>query len=517
LRLKALLKLKPFVSFDAMSECTEGNELDGEPLLENVIVERDSQSKFSPMQAAAMLVNAAVGAGVLSLPYAFQSAGWAGALLVLVVVGSLQSFTLYVLSRWAEQTGSSSYGTLVYRALGPNVSIVVNIVVFVYLYGSAVAYLVILGDCLTPFARLCFGPVGTWYTNRKVLTTVFSTAFILPMCFGNLNSTTGASIVNFFAFLVVIGIIMLRSVQTIIDPKHSMDGIRSFSPNIMTAVPITVFGLQCHAQVASVYDSLSDELLHNVTWLRAPSSFSSLAMERTNGAPLLSEWQRLSSNCLIKGPKHRKSPKVLAMTLVIAVAIGTTAVGYAVVGLSAYMAFPTSVQSNVLNTFPENDPLIQVARGVVGLLQIASFPINHLPARNAARDIVSCITGSVPGGRSFVIVETVLFFFTTLAISLLVTDLGAIFSVVGGTCGSVIIFGVPGVLLLKYSYGKRLKPIKAEEEATLRATDSTSLHACDSNEEFAVKHLLKSKLYWTGWLLLIICIVISFHTIMAHL
>lgn len=514
-----------------MSERTDSDDFAGEPLLllpglsmDDITVERCSQSKSSPMQAAAMLVNAAVGAGVLSLPFAFRSAGWAGALIVLLVVASLQSFTLYVLSRWAEQTGSSSYGTLVYKALGPKVSVIVNIVVFVYLYGSAVAYLVILGDCLTPFARLFFGSVEAWYTNRKVLTTLFSSAFILPMCFGNLNSTTGASILNFFAFLVVIGIVMFRSFQTIRGHKHSMEGFHPFSPNFMAAVPITVFGLQCHAQVASVYDSLSEELLH--TWLRA-SSFSTL--ERNNGVPLLSEWYRLRSISRRKGSRHQHSPKVLVMTMVIVVAISTTALGYAVVGLSAYMAYPASVQSNVLNTFPETDTLIQIARGVVGLLQIASFPINHLPARNAAKDILTCLVGSVPGGKLFTIVETVLFFATTLAISLLITDLGAIFSLVGGTCGSVIIFGVPGILILKYSYNKRdwLRAEKPGEEnqgsqgVEHQANDDGDannntgiMQNCDFNEQVVgTHHLLKSKLFWMGCLLLVVCITIIIYTI----
>lgn len=59
------------------------------------------------------LLNAAVGAGVLSFPSAFRETGWAGGLILLLVVGLVEAFTLYVLSRYAESTGARTYTALV--------------------------------------------------------------------------------------------------------------------------------------------------------------------------------------------------------------------------------------------------------------------------------------------------------------------------------------------------------------------------------------------------------------------
>lgn len=56
---------------------------------------------------------AAVGAGVLSLPFAFYAAGWAGGLLATAAVAAIEAFTLYVLARYAEVTGSATYSGLV--------------------------------------------------------------------------------------------------------------------------------------------------------------------------------------------------------------------------------------------------------------------------------------------------------------------------------------------------------------------------------------------------------------------
>jgi len=65
-----------------------------------------------------------------------------------------------------------------------------------------------------------------------------------------------------------------------------------------------------------------------------------------------------------------------------------------------------------------------VARATVGLVQIAAYVINHFPARGAIRDLILQTSGRTVGGPAFVAVETLVFFFSTLGLALLVTDLG---------------------------------------------------------------------------------------------
>ena len=99
-------------------------------LREHTTVIEEPQSKATPSQAVTLLINAAVGAGVLSLPYAFMCAGWVGGALILAIVAIVESYTLYILSRWAERTRAGSYGELVHRALGPAAAIMLYVVVF---------------------------------------------------------------------------------------------------------------------------------------------------------------------------------------------------------------------------------------------------------------------------------------------------------------------------------------------------------------------------------------------------
>lgn len=147
-----------------------------------------------------------------------------------------------------------------------------------------------------------------------------------------------------------------------------------------------------------------------------------------------------------------------------------TGIGYFLVGMSVYLAFPDKIKSNVLNSFDPRQPLMQFARGVVGLLQIASYPVNHFPARMAVRDIVGKITGKEPSGAGFIYTESIVFFMATLAISLFVTDLGAVFEVIGGSCGSIIILGMPALLIL-------YNAVRTYHVGRLRYPESSSLIA----------------------------------------
>lgn len=65
------------------------------------------------------LINSAVGAGVLSFPFALRAMGWAAGLACIALIAATEAFTLFVLSRFAEHTGARSYPALVRPARAP--------------------------------------------------------------------------------------------------------------------------------------------------------------------------------------------------------------------------------------------------------------------------------------------------------------------------------------------------------------------------------------------------------------
>ncbi len=59
-----------------------------------------------------------------------------------VLVGTVEAFTLYVLSKFAERYNASTYGVLVRRTLGKKLTALLASILVVYLWGSCVVYLV---------------------------------------------------------------------------------------------------------------------------------------------------------------------------------------------------------------------------------------------------------------------------------------------------------------------------------------------------------------------------------------
>lgn len=274
-----------------------------------VVIEYAASGRATPSQTIAVLINTAVGAGLLSLPFTFGRAGWAGGLLILAGVAAVECFTLYVLSRWAEATGAASYGELVHRALGPSASVLLALALLLYLFGSGVAYLVIIGDTVQPVLAHLSGDAA-WATRSAVISGI-GTAVVLPLCLPRtLSAVSAISTVNFVAFVLVIGAVLVRSMQIVAAAADPWADVHAFRPTFLAAVPIVVFGLQCHATVVAAFNEFSGDAAGGVLTLRQLLGFRGADEAANSGGDggLQSEHLR------------RKSPKLVAMTRVIVAA-----------------------------------------------------------------------------------------------------------------------------------------------------------------------------------------------------
>jgi sodium-coupled neutral amino acid transporter 7/8 len=97
-----------------------------------------------------------------------------------------------------------------------------------------------------------------------------------------------------------------------------------------------------------------------------------------------------------------------------------TGAGYCLIGTAGYLAFPTVVSSNILNSFPADDPMLQLARAVLMVLQITSYPVNHHPARTAVKELLQHYTGRAFDGPAFHVLATLGFFGSSLGLAILV-------------------------------------------------------------------------------------------------
>lgn len=403
-----------------------------------------------------------------------------------------------------------------------------SLLLFAYLFGSSIAYLIILGDSFHPILQWLVGQDSTaaWWMSRQFVIGIISSSISLPLCFPtSLHAISRFTALTSAGLIAIVSIVLVKSIQVIHQAQHSGGGgtgedhgghmVPSTFPSLQffNAIPIMIFGFQCHCQVITVFQELhpdSDPLIYY-----PPSP------ETGETGWSLQPWLTLLGRRLRKP----RTKKLTVMTEIIISAITMTCLGYVIVGLSGYAAFPNSVSSNILNSFPSDDGAMQLARAAVGCIQLISFPVNHFPARAALQDLIANIwfgnehsmeeenIARINNAWSvFNIVEVLVFFGSSLTLAMFITDLGLVFKLIGGTGGGILILGIPGALLIQYAIAKHENNSGGynmnREEGEDR--EEQPLLGSSGGEPYS---LWFSKLFWAGITLIILNAALFFLTI----
>jgi hypothetical protein len=139
-------------------------------------------------------------------------------------------------------------------------------------------------------------------------------------------------------------------------------------------------------------------------------------------------------------------------------------------------------------------------RLLVGIAVLLHYPINQHVARTALSDLIEHCFGRAP----HIHVLTVFFFAATVSTACLTSDLGVVFQLIGGLAGSLLVFVLPGALVVA----------KRRSERRHSPDGSTGLrvqvHTFRNSEPFAPERvstqlpsgMLDSK--FLGWLLILL-------------
>ncbi|GBG64487.1 hypothetical protein CBR_g45183 [Chara braunii] len=146
--------------------------------------------------------------------------------------------------------------------------------------------------------------------------------------------------------------------------------------------------------------------------------------------------------------------KVAIMDQVICASTGICAVAYGVVGIFGYLIFP-DVKSDVLCSFGHEDLRLNLVRYGMAVLATVAYPVNHFATRSMLRDLVIQLLG-VPSSVAIHaeesdlvhVVLSVGLLASTVAAAMSIPDIGIIMSVVGSTSGVLVVFIIPGLLLV---------------------------------------------------------------------
>ena len=140
---------------------------------------------FTSCKAAVFLtVNAALGAGLLNMPFAFQSGGGlvTGSITQIIFVLFIMT-GLVILTYCAHVSGARSVQQVVKYYCGKRVENLTSICIVLYTYGTCLTFIIITGDQMDRVLASTYGSdfCQNWYMTRSFTMTAVSLLLILPL------------------------------------------------------------------------------------------------------------------------------------------------------------------------------------------------------------------------------------------------------------------------------------------------------------------------------------------------
>lgn len=384
---------------------------------------KEPRGGTSSIGAVFIVVNAALGAGLLNFPAAFNTAGGVTCgvvlqmcMLVFIIAG------LVVLAYCSQVSNESTYQEVVRAVCGRVPGVLCDVAIVVYTFGTCIAFLIIIGDQLDKLigamAHESEGEVSiSWYTDRKFTISLTSILLILPLSIpkeiGFQKYASALSVIGTWYVTIVI------IIKYIWPDKEITPGYIPTSPSSWTAVfnamPTICFGFQCHVSSVPVFNSM-------------------------------------------KRPEIKPWGWVVTVGMIICLFV------YTGTGVCGFLTFGSNVNQDVLLSYPSNDIPVAVARAFIVVCVLTSYPILHFCGRAVLEGLWLRFRGEpvevdASRERRRRVLQTVVWFSLTLLLALFIPDIGRVISLIGGLA-ACFIFVFPGLCLIqaKLSEIQEVKP-----------------------------------------------------------
>ncbi|XP_028392393.1 putative sodium-coupled neutral amino acid transporter 7 [Dendronephthya gigantea] len=352
-------------------------------------------------RAVVVVANAALGAGMLNFPEAYEkSGGLAYALtvqtcLVLLIIGSF-----FILGYCGRLRQTKNYQDTIRDYCGPIAQVVCQINVVLYMFGCNVTHMILIGDQLTKAIDH-----DGWYFDRRFVITVVCCVFILPLCIPEkLKAVSYSSLVGGFGAIFVCCVVVSRYYTGSYSPPENSSEKKWSSSQIFAAVPVICFGFQCHVTAVAVYAEL-------------------------------------------------RRPTLVRFGLVTFLATLICAVLYSLTGSYGYLTFKHNVNSDILVNYRHGDHVATSARVFIVLVVFSTFAICQFVGRSAIiglwcniRKLTAAEIENYKGKRR--VITSIIWFFSSLGIAVIVPTIADAIAIVGALAAHFI-FTFPGLCLIQ--------------------------------------------------------------------
>jgi len=361
------------------------------------------------------MCSATLGAGALSLPYAFQHLGVAGGALALFITASAAQYSVTLLVSAISATGTKSYEELTVYTFGKTLGFVVEVNILVFCFGSVIAYTVAVGDLLEPLIMLPSIQAMAPWLNRQLVMCLFWAGCMLPLSLVErlsalqCSSLFGVCSLFYLVLSVVAHALLLRiyghmNVASALYGYHDGVDLLVLNWKSMEGLAIITFAFTMQVNVPSLYEELPQRSTRRMSVVTA----------------------RCMSLCTVC---------------------------YLLVGLAGYRDAPTSPNGNLLGNYciassrlPSR--LMQAAFVAMAFSVVMAFPLNVHPCRYALDVLLFGRQGWADRQLRHVGL-TILIAGSGLLVALYVPGINVVFQLMGSTSSAFVCFVLPAIFALR--------------------------------------------------------------------
>ena len=376
------------------------------------LVELATESGKSNMKMAFMnMANSIIGAGIIGQPYAVRQSGLVGGILLLISLTFVIDWTIRLMVVNAKMSGTDTFQATVSKCFGKFGLITISVAQGAFAFGGSMAFCVIIGDTIPHVINAIFPslqntPVISVLVKRNSIIIIFTTFISYPLALNrDISKLAKASALALVSMLIIVLTVVIRGPALNTDLKGSFNlPLLTVNSGIFQGISVISFAFVCHHNSLLIYDSL-----------KKPT------MDRFK---TVTHWSTGVSMCACL-----------------------------LMGVGGFVVFKDKTRGNVLNNFPPNDTMANIARFCFGFNMLTTLPLEIFVCREV---LLNYFYPEAEFSKKRHVITTTVLVFTAMSVSLFTCNLGAILELVGASSACVMAYILPPMCFLKLS-GKGLR------------------------------------------------------------
>ncbi|KAF2117900.1 transmembrane amino acid transporter protein-domain-containing protein [Lophiotrema nucula] len=392
-------RLPLLTGIEAPSVTVATEDFDPEEYLESARPRSGMRSAFMNM------ANSIIGAGIIGQPYAFRNAGLITGTVLLIGLTITVDWTIRLIVINSKLSGTDSFQATVEHCFGKSGLVAISLAQWLFAFGGMVAFCVIVGDTIPRVLDALFPSLADtnflWLlTNRRAIIILLILGVSYPLSlYRDIAKLAKASGLALVSMSIIIVTVVTQAFRVPAESRGQLRGGILIHSGIFEAIGVISFAFVCHHNSLLIYGSL-------------------------------------------------RKPTIDRFSRVTHYSTGISLVACLIMALSGYLTFGDKTLGNVLNNFPNDNLMVNIARMFFGLNMLTTLPLEAFVCREVMNNYWFPDEPYQPNRH---LMFTTALVISAMSLSLLTCDLGVVFELFGATSACALAYILPPLCYIKLS------------------------------------------------------------------